>query len=286
MKIYVLFSLCVLCVLSLLFFFIKKEKQDREHFSIRAIAFQFPCNAKWTTSSNCDLQTILDQKFNYLGSGGQSYAFLSEDGKYVLKFLKQDKFSKKLFGNKRRERKRERDFASYKLAYDYLKEETGLLFLHLVPHDNLPWNVTVVDSSQKIYKIELQNYAFYLQKYATPLLSQISHVMKANQIEEAKKILDTLFTMMQKRARLGIADRDPAIAANFGMIDNQVVQIDIGRFFKLERKEEQFVIEQKEFTKKNGIFRSWLEEHYPTLLPHYQELEMHYKRQFACSNTH
>jgi hypothetical protein len=255
----------------------KNKKEHLEPFSIQAITCSFPSDERWAISSDCQLQPILNQPFTYLSSGGQSYAFLSEDGKYVLKFLKQDKFSKRLFGNKRRERKRERDFSSYKLAYDHLKEETGLLFLHLVPHDNFPWSVTVVDSSQKNHHIELQNYAFYLQKYANPLLSQISNAMKQNKEEEAKRTLDALFAMMQKRIRLGIADRDPAIAGNFGMIDNQAIQIDIGRFFKLSRQG-QFAIEQKEFIKKNSVFCAWLEEHYPTLLPHYQELEKQYQR--------
>ncbi len=34
------------------------------------------------------VRTILDQPYRYLGKGAQSYAFLSEDGNYVLKFFK------------------------------------------------------------------------------------------------------------------------------------------------------------------------------------------------------
>src|SRR5258706_12163985 len=65
-----------------------------------------------------NIDKILTEPFSFLGSGGQCYAFVSKDEKYVLKFFKQKANPCPLFN-------------SCKIAYETLKEETGMLALHL-----------------------------------------------------------------------------------------------------------------------------------------------------------
>lgn len=62
-------------------------------FTISNITSDFAYNEKWDMLSLSNLEKervnqILAQKFSYLGKGCQSYVFLSEDGEYVLKFVK------------------------------------------------------------------------------------------------------------------------------------------------------------------------------------------------------
>src|ERR1700722_2869530 len=55
--------------------------------------YELPFNSKWEVSSPSPEQKalidkILSQNFTYLGKGAQSYAFESQDQKFVLKFFK------------------------------------------------------------------------------------------------------------------------------------------------------------------------------------------------------
>jgi len=251
-----------------------KKKGHREPFSIQAITSAIPSDPRWSTRCEIDLERILDQKFTYLTMGGQCYAFLSEDGRYVLKFLKQNNFSKKRFKNNAKIlRKRTRDFTSYKIAFDHLREETGLLFIHLVARDGFRKQASFIDSFNIVHCIELGDFEFVLQKFADPILSTMNAAMQEDREEEAKKIIDAVFSFFYKRLNKGIVDRDPAIAGNLGSTDGVVVQIDIGRFL-MATEPRQFKMELKEFLKKNQFFSTWLHNHYP-------DLEIYYKKQ--CS---
>ncbi len=85
---------------------------------------------------------ILDQEFTYKAKGHHVYAFISQDGKYILKLFRYHKFKPafwwKLFSNKWREKKmnmkKERlQFleTSHKIAFQHLKEETQVFYIHL-----------------------------------------------------------------------------------------------------------------------------------------------------------
>lgn len=89
----------------------------------------------------------LNQSYRYLGKGCQSYVFESEDGKFVIKFFKYQRFRMhswlKFFPPmpalvKYRQEKMEKKWKkldgfvrSWKVAFEHLKEETGLVFVHL-----------------------------------------------------------------------------------------------------------------------------------------------------------
>ncbi|MBS0605157.1 MAG: hypothetical protein JSS60_09020 [Verrucomicrobia bacterium] len=57
----------------------------------------FAPSAEWglpalTEDEQREVDRILTQKFTYLARGSQAFAFISEDGKYVLKLFKQHKW--------------------------------------------------------------------------------------------------------------------------------------------------------------------------------------------------
>ena len=67
--------------------------QQTDRFSIARIHSDLPFNPAWETAflsaeKKAELRKLLDQKFHYLGCGGQCFAFASEDGSYVVKFFK------------------------------------------------------------------------------------------------------------------------------------------------------------------------------------------------------
>ena len=119
---------------------------------------------------------VFSQDFTYLGSGGQVYAFVSSDDQYVLKFFKHHHhflpfWRSVLPGSSEREQKREkkrvRDFTSYRLCKDLLPQETGLLFVHLDRTEHLKTEVRILDKLQIAHLVDLDTTAFILQKRAT-----------------------------------------------------------------------------------------------------------------------
>src|SRR5262249_31769779 len=99
------------------------------------------------------LKLILDQPYTYLGKGCQAYVFESQDHKYVIKFFKYQRYKLKPWlayfpalpaivkyrqqKLDHKQKKLERFFMSWKVAFDHLKKETGLLYVHLNTTQNL-----------------------------------------------------------------------------------------------------------------------------------------------------
>src|SRR3989304_2311781 len=64
-----------------------------DKFRLSRIFSNLKFNPKWETAplsleKKAKIKQILSQKFTYLASGGQCFAFVSEDGNYILKFFK------------------------------------------------------------------------------------------------------------------------------------------------------------------------------------------------------
>lgn len=250
-------------------------------FAVDAIKSIFPSDTSWASPHIGEFGGVFDQKFTYLGDGGQCYAFVSDDRQYVLKFFKQHKFRKKNTPASEGIKRREDAFTSYKVAYDKLREETGLLFLHLVPGDGFQKQVTLVDHLHNAHPVDLGSLEFMLQKRVDLVIDVLSAKMQEGEEEEAKKILDDLFIFFHRRVDKGVLDFDPQIAINLGILDGRIVQIDLGRF-SLATKPQMFKTEHVLFKKKNAEFGKWLRKNHPSLYPHYKQhcllLEEHYKQ--------
>ena len=117
------------------------QKQTKG-FALSKIAPSF--SSELVQEIDKDVLSVLDQPFHYLGKGVQCYAFVSADDKYVLKFFRMRRLlpspwlvkmplleSYKQEKIKRKSEELFRDFTSYKIAYEQLQEETGLVYVHL-----------------------------------------------------------------------------------------------------------------------------------------------------------
>ncbi len=225
-------------------------------------------------SLTSDQRALLDQKFHYLGRGLQCFAFLSEDGQTVLKLFN-NRYQNRLFWLQStplrhffhhkiayNQKKWALSFASYEVAFESLKEETGLLFFHPKPCTECPL-VTLVDPLHISHKIDLAKTAFVLQKKATmayPYLDTCS-------ADQAQSAIQSLVTLMQKKMSLGINDRDPLIRTNFGFLEGRAVQVDIGPF-SLDPTLKDSQSHKEEITKITLSLKHWLEKHHPEFLPH------------------
>lgn len=187
------------------------------------------------------IESALAQKFTYMGSGAQAYVFFSEDGKTVLKLFKKKRFEvpvwiqllpplpykiKKMQGKQNNLIK---DFTSYQIAYNELREETGLLLVHL-DRTPLHYTVTLQDSQNKTHQVHLADYAFILQKRGELVYSSLERNIKEGKLQAAKQSLSSLVHLLKMRCDKGVADRDPNFSKNYAFLGTEAVEIDIGRF--------------------------------------------------------
>jgi hypothetical protein len=209
----------------------------------------YPYNPAWEVPKEALPSSIdWDQPFTFLGKGGQSYAFLSPDQTIVLKVFKihhrsplhlwkylalfsplENLYQKVLDLKVEKEL---RALNSFHIAFADLKEETGLLYLHLNPTDFLHQTVTLRDKLGVPHLIDLDHIPFALQKRATLPKPTLRKLMKEGKTQEAKQLLDSMLLFLKKRSQKGIADRDPIIEKNFGFLEGQAIEIDLGSFFR------------------------------------------------------
>jgi hypothetical protein len=189
-----------------------------EGFEVRKIVAQLP--EKSSSPSNCS--HLLQGNFRLFGSGGQSYAFISEDGKTILKCFKQHHLT---------EKKRRKLQESCSLAFHELKTETGLLAIHLEATEDLP-PVTLIDRLGIAHKIDTNTLSFVLQKSAAPLDQTIDACLARQDTPSAEKLIDSFVEITAARYKKGIGNRDPRFQRNCGVIDGKVIAIDIGSFSK------------------------------------------------------
>ncbi len=269
-----LILICVIC------FFAERhalKNHSKPSFDIPAITSIFPSDSRWAFPNEPGVQAYLKQKYTYLAGGGQCYAFISEDGCYVLKFFKQDKFAKKEKSKVKGVEARKAFLTSQKIAYEDLKEETGLLYLHFVPRDGFDSQVTLIDHNNDVHTLELGDFEFLLQKRAVMITDVISAHMQKCEEDAGKKIIDEVFCFFRQRLEKGIVDYDPQIMGNLGLLEGRIVQIDTGRF-AIAKTSKDLKKDLAQFYSKNKDFRIWLQERYPTLYEYFLEQTAKFER--------
>lgn len=192
---------------------------------------------------------LFDQNFYYLGRGHQCYAFVSEDGSYVLKFPRLDHFTIPFwrralqgFGlkasNEKLQLEKKGRFAflmnSFLIAKEELKEETGIIYLHLNKTGHLKKRVKIFDTIGRGYEIVLDHTSFILQKKSPLIWPIFLENLKKREKEKAKEILKAFLDVIITRAKKGIFNKDPSFLKNFGYDKGKAIQIDIGSFYKRE----------------------------------------------------
>lgn len=218
------------------------------------------------------LDPVFSQKFKYLAAGGQAYVFESEDGNYVIKFFKHHLrrlpfFVKHLplpknFAKKRdqqrqkRNKKLDRDFSSYKLAFEELSKETEILYVHLNKTGNLHQLAHIIDKIGIEHVVDLDKVEFLLQRRATLAFPYIQNLIHKREMAEAKKAIESICNLIIERSKKGIYDEDAKIHRNFGFIDGKAILIDAGRLKRDEKRRDPKIrhADLEKITRKLGIF--------------------------------
>jgi hypothetical protein len=246
-----------------------------EGFSLYKIA---PNSLSSASFSEDPIHWNPDQRFYFLGRGGQSFAFISEDGKTVIKFFKHHQmylleWFKKLplptflhpvrekFLKKHRHRSSEL-FKSCAIADAEFKNRTGLIYLHLSKTSQFKKKLTLVDLLGIEHQVDLDTTPFALQKRAEPAYHTFKRLLSQGKAEEAKQCIDSLVALMVERFQKGIADRDPNIRRNLGFVGTQAIEIDLGSYTKAKKQNLSLATELR---KKTAKFHTWLSQRDPSL---------------------
>lgn len=257
-------------------------------FALCKIRSRLPYHPEWETNPPTAneqelLLKTLDQPFYYLAKGAQSFVFASADGQSVIKFFRLHHLTPPLWLTflslpphcmlfkirkiieKRQEL--EKDFQSYKIAFEQMKDETGLLYLHLNKTSQLKKRLTIYDKIGIAHELDLDQMEFLVQKKATLVYPSIEHLMQTEGLSKTKAAISALVRLLVHRCEKGIFDKDPDLNTNFGFLGHSPVQIDIGRFrMQEERKDPEAT--REEIVRITDHFRQWLDCHYPALSEH------------------
>ncbi|MDN3506949.1 MAG: hypothetical protein P0S96_06940 [Simkaniaceae bacterium] len=242
------------------------------NFAAKKFAHGFEKNYSQEVSDQdySTLGTAVAQPYRFLGQGKQMIAFASEDNKYVLKFFNPMRplkakwytnskywkrysslkwISREWLGKKARLKKL---FVRHKMAFELLKDETGLLFVHLSPKKQVCHLVSLKDKKGKEHFVSLTDTPFILQEKAQLAASYFETLIQENKVEQAKEAIAAMETLFETRLKLGITDRIQTMENNYGFVDGKPIQIDVGRIrqdpeLNYEEEQERII----------GNFRLW-----------------------------
>jgi hypothetical protein len=254
-------------------------------FTIGNITSDFAYQPQWevrplASDEHVVLEEALRQPYHYLGKGCQSYVFSSEDNKYVVKFFKYQRYRLLSWLTyfpplpaivKYREQKMGKKWSkldgfvqSWKLAFENLKEETGLVFVHLNKTDHLNKQLTIYDKIGMKHIVNLDQMEFCIQKKAKMLCDVLMECQRNGDFPRAQQIVQNLLGMVLSEYARGIADNDHALMQNTGVSEGKPVHIDVGQFVFNDEVKNQEVFHQELITK-TYKFKLWLRKQYPEL---------------------
>lgn len=227
--------------------------QSRMHgFRLAHLACELP-QAWENTQMSEEIHRRLDQPFRFFGKGGWCYAFLGKDQKTVLKFFRKDAGL-------------QLPFNSLTLLFQKAKDRSGLLYLHLHETNNALGFAEITDPSGVVHRVNLDKMGFALQEKGELIFSWIEQKMAADDLEGAKKAIDSFLECIVSLHRQGIKDIDRSFTNNFGFIGDRAFTLDISSFVydaKLSYK--------KETIRKTSPLSRWLNKHHPQLHAYFEE---------------
>jgi len=259
-------------------------------FALTKIHSDLTFNPEWeipplSPEEHQNLMAIFDQQFTFLGNGAQCYAFQSQDNKTVIKFFKHHHmrinswlnrielspelhhYRLKLTGGGKE--RLNLIFGSCKISYDHLKEETGLIYIHLNKTSHLHKTLTIIDTLGIAHQVDLDQMEFVVQKKATMIYPTLKKWRKEKNFEAIRQYLDSVIALFSKRLKLGIADNDPIFKRNFGCIESQAVEIDQSSFFYSSDLKKPYV-QKRTFYFEMVKLRRWVQKHIPEISDYFE----------------
>lgn len=225
-----------------------------------------------------ELSLLFSQPFYYLGKGAQSYAFVSEDQTTVIKFFKFKHLKPSFFVESlpsfsifksykeqvknRKMKKFSRVFSGYQLAYEEHKEESALLYLHLLPTQKELPTVRLVNKIGMELLLPLDNLVFLIQKKGDSFEERLKHALDNNQWEQAKKNIQKITAMYLDEYSKGMYDYDRGVLYNTGFVNDTPFHLDVGQLAKDDRYRDRSVY-RHHLLEMFGEIHNWMKKKFP-----------------------
>ncbi len=258
-----------------------------DSFALHKILSSLSFHPEWETLAPEEqaLETVFDQSYHYLSKGAQSYVFASDDGQYVIKFFRLNRLLPPWWTHLnplppalnavrvgkilQKNQELAKDFESYVLAYQEMRAETGLLFVHLNKTQDLKHSLKIIDRLGIAYTLDLDGIEFLVQRKADLLYPGIAQKVEQEGLETGQALISSLVHLLSSRYQKGLFDKDPDLNTNFGVLDHAVIQIDVGRF----RRQSDYpkTPMRDELLRITDNLHQWLDVHYPPLAKHLKQ---------------
>jgi hypothetical protein len=218
-------------------------KPSSDDFCLEQVTSNLKVYPQWSLPNPTEeekkaLQPVLSQTFKYLGKGAQAYAFESEDGKYVLKLFKMRRFTSSWLDClcphvvRRRHRNLTLVFNGYKYGYQHLREETGVVWIHLAKTNVFHQKLNLVDPKGKPLCLDVDSTEFVIQEKAELLFSRLERLHREGKEEDVEKAIQSVLELVQKRTDKGFVDRDKAVSNNYGFVGSRPIHLDLGSLYQ------------------------------------------------------
>ncbi len=196
----------------------------------------------------------------YFGQGTQAQVFLSEDRKYVLKVFcsKPKRFIAWRRSNPWAALSDVLLKQSLRLAMESRWEGMQVLSWHL---DSVgPHETTLHISPLYSVTVNLDKYIYVIQKRGTLARDYIQALYSARDWQNLDVALASWCGRVDQRLQLGLATVDPDLGRNWGFIDQEPVELDLGSYRRIPKDSTQQSLAASEFRRR---LQHWVRKHCP-----------------------
>lgn len=220
---------------------------------------------------------ILSQDFYYFSRGRQCFAFVNATGDYVLKFPRTDTQRFPLWARtlslksyrdwflKRRFSRKQGLMDSFRISFEELREQTGILAIHLGRSPPEGKFLTLVDRIGYRTRLPLEKASFVLQSRHSLLVPQLLEAFRTGDEQAKVSMLSAFVDIVVERARKGILNRDEGFEKNYAFDGGHAFQIDVGSFHREETMQPEQAF-RKSVWDTVQPFKEWLAEVDPDAL--------------------
>lgn len=203
-----------------------------------------------TDSEREKAKEILKQPFSFLGYGHQTYVFVSQDQKYVLKFFMKDYLQRTWYFNlippvppfkryviydgKSKQYRMERLLNGYAWAYHLNRKNSGLYYLHYQSEVPLNCIVCLVNRLGITQHFDLDDFIFAIQERVVTTRDELTRLFKEKNIARAKERIHQLFDLYLSEYQQALLDHDHNLIDNTGFVEEKAIRHDLGKLVKDE----------------------------------------------------
>lgn len=228
-----------------------------------------------------ELEKAINQSYHYLKKDKQFFTFLSQDGQYVIKFINYKstgpeswveyfpqghtvlKYPQEI--TDRRIPTLQDYYASWKMAFDYLKQETGLVFMHINKSKEFNKKLSLYDKLGLFHSIDLNQTIFCVQRKTDLLYPTLIRYRQNGELKKAQDLIVNLLKLFEIEYRNEICDKNSYWLQDIGILQNGYpVKLDIGKFGKNAQMKIPVVYYDHLFNKTSTL-KLWLVNEFPEL---------------------